>query len=93
MPRVGFELTIPAFERAKPIHALDSADTVIYIILYAFHIFYIRATRSTYFKPFPLNAFAVSDKYYKLQVYNYVTTGCQWQDNYNDSLRLSWFKR
>jgi hypothetical protein len=29
MPRVGFEPTIPAFERAKTVHALDSAVTVI----------------------------------------------------------------
>jgi hypothetical protein len=29
MPRVGFEHTIPAFERAKTVHALDSAAIVI----------------------------------------------------------------
>jgi hypothetical protein len=29
MPRVGFELMTPAFERAKRIHALDRAATVI----------------------------------------------------------------
>jgi hypothetical protein len=29
MPRVGFERTIPAFERAKTVHALDRAATVI----------------------------------------------------------------
>jgi hypothetical protein len=29
MPRVGFEPTIPVFERAKMIHALDSTATVI----------------------------------------------------------------
>jgi hypothetical protein len=29
MPRVGFELMIPAFERAKTVHALDRASTVI----------------------------------------------------------------
>jgi hypothetical protein len=29
MPRVGFEPTIPAFERAKIVHALDLAATVI----------------------------------------------------------------
>jgi hypothetical protein len=29
MPRVGFEPTIPVFERAKTVHALDSAATVI----------------------------------------------------------------
>jgi hypothetical protein len=29
MPRVGFEPTIPAFERAKTVHALDREDTVI----------------------------------------------------------------
>jgi hypothetical protein len=29
MPRVGFEPTIPVFERAKTVHALDHAVTVI----------------------------------------------------------------
>jgi hypothetical protein len=29
MPRVGFEPTIPAFERAKTVHALDRAVTMI----------------------------------------------------------------
>jgi hypothetical protein len=29
MPRVGFELTIPAFVREKMVHALDRAATVI----------------------------------------------------------------
>jgi hypothetical protein len=29
MPRVGLEFTIPAFERAKTIHAIDPAATVI----------------------------------------------------------------
>jgi hypothetical protein len=28
MPRVGFEPTIPAFEQAKTVHALDGAATV-----------------------------------------------------------------
>jgi hypothetical protein len=29
MPRVGFELTIPMFKRAKTVHASDRAATVI----------------------------------------------------------------
>jgi hypothetical protein len=29
MPRLGFETTIPVFERAKMVHALDRATTVI----------------------------------------------------------------
>jgi hypothetical protein len=29
MPQMGFELTIPVFERAKTVHALDCAATVI----------------------------------------------------------------
>jgi hypothetical protein len=29
MPRVGFETTIPEFKRAKTVHALDRAATVI----------------------------------------------------------------
>jgi hypothetical protein len=32
MPRVGFEPTIPVFERAKTVHALELAATVIGII-------------------------------------------------------------
>jgi hypothetical protein len=35
MPRVGLELTIPAFERAKTVYALDRAATVIGDIVYA----------------------------------------------------------
>jgi hypothetical protein len=39
MPRVGFEPTIPAFEREKMVHSLDCADTVtgkthIYEVIY-----------------------------------------------------------
>jgi hypothetical protein len=37
MPRVGFESMTPVFERAKTVHALDSAATVIGIIKYALH--------------------------------------------------------
>jgi hypothetical protein len=33
MPRVGFEPTIPVFERTKIVHALDGAATEIDIIL------------------------------------------------------------
>jgi hypothetical protein len=29
MPQVGFEPTIPVFGRAKTVHALDRADTMI----------------------------------------------------------------
>jgi hypothetical protein len=37
MPRVGFEPTIPVLERAKTVHGLDRAATVIgqiYLLLY-----------------------------------------------------------
>jgi hypothetical protein len=34
MPRVGLEPTIPAFERAKTVHALDRVATVIIMIMY-----------------------------------------------------------
>jgi hypothetical protein len=35
MPRVGFEPTIPVFKRAKTVHALDCAATVIgYLCIY-----------------------------------------------------------
>jgi hypothetical protein len=33
VPRVGFEPTIPAFERVETVHALDSATTVIGFLL------------------------------------------------------------
>jgi hypothetical protein len=33
MPEVGFELMIPVFERAMAVHALDSAATVISVLL------------------------------------------------------------
>jgi hypothetical protein len=36
MPSVGFEPTIPAFERAKTVHALDSAATVIGTLITGF---------------------------------------------------------
>jgi hypothetical protein len=32
MPRVGFEPTIPVFERAKTVHALDRAAAVIGVL-------------------------------------------------------------
>jgi hypothetical protein len=35
MPQVGFEPTIPVFERAKTVHALDRAATMIGFIAYA----------------------------------------------------------
>jgi hypothetical protein len=35
MPCVGFEPTIPVFERARTVHALDRALTVIGGVLYA----------------------------------------------------------
>jgi hypothetical protein len=37
MPRVGFEPTTPVFERAKIVHALDRAATVIGFLLYIFY--------------------------------------------------------
>jgi hypothetical protein len=38
MPRVGFEPTIPVFERAKIVHALDRAATVtvLFILVWLF---------------------------------------------------------
>jgi hypothetical protein len=41
MPCVGFELTIPALERAKTIHALDRAATVTSSHLYINLTFYV----------------------------------------------------
>jgi shikimate 5-dehydrogenase len=39
MPLLGFEPTIPVFERANTVHALDSAATVIGIINTIFFFF------------------------------------------------------
>jgi hypothetical protein len=36
MPQVEFEPAIPVFERAKTVHALDSAATVIGVVEYSF---------------------------------------------------------
>jgi hypothetical protein len=51
MPRVGFELTTPVFDRAKMVHALDRAATVIgcrgtvsYKFIITFYIFFVRNT-------------------------------------------------
>jgi hypothetical protein len=38
MSRVGFEPTIPVFERAKTVHSIDSAATVIYLLHLLIHI-------------------------------------------------------
>jgi hypothetical protein len=38
MPRVGFEPTIPVFERANTVYALDRATTVIGALLYTSNI-------------------------------------------------------
>jgi uncharacterized membrane protein len=38
MPRVGFEPTIPVSERAKTVHALDGAATVIGIFYYGYNV-------------------------------------------------------
>jgi hypothetical protein len=40
MPRVGFEPTIPVFERAKKFHALDGAAIVIGLIYHTAPILY-----------------------------------------------------
>jgi hypothetical protein len=40
MPRVGFEPTIPVLEWAKTVHALDSAATVIGLLLYTYIYFF-----------------------------------------------------
>jgi hypothetical protein len=42
MPRVEFEPTIPAFERAKAVHALDRAATVIGDSVFTPFIFLLR---------------------------------------------------
>jgi hypothetical protein len=65
MPRVGFEPTIPVFERAKAVHALDRAVTV--IDLFRFSIQYLLLTQeesrlwvyNTLFLLIPFSAFNV----------------------------------
>jgi hypothetical protein len=42
MPRVGFEPTTPVFERAKTVHALDRAITVIGICGHSFLKYILR---------------------------------------------------
>jgi hypothetical protein len=42
MPRVGFEPTIPDFERAKAVHALDRAVTVIGMYMFSVLDIHIR---------------------------------------------------
>jgi hypothetical protein len=49
MPRVGFEPTIPVFERAKTVHALDRATTVLCIRLLC--ITYINWGRGLRYRP------------------------------------------
>jgi hypothetical protein len=38
MPLVGFKLTIPAFERAKTVHALDHCDRLQFIYLFMIYV-------------------------------------------------------
>jgi hypothetical protein len=39
---VGFEPTIPVFERAKTVHALDRAATVIAYYYYYYYYYYFK---------------------------------------------------
>jgi hypothetical protein len=50
MPGVGFERTIPVFERAKTIHTLDDAATVIGCLVLHYTIYSIDATSRTQFE-------------------------------------------
>jgi hypothetical protein len=53
MPRVGFEPTIPVFDRAKTVHALHSAVIVIgYIIKYHGKFVYLLGQQSKIVWPF-----------------------------------------
>jgi hypothetical protein len=61
MPQVGFEPTIPVFERAKTVHSLDCAAAVIGIkCLFILH-FYIQE----------IGKFYISKELYGLQQYQY----------------------
>jgi hypothetical protein len=51
MPRVGFEPTVPVFERAKTVHALDRAATVITILRTKQSKYLDCAFREHYFDP------------------------------------------
>jgi hypothetical protein len=65
MPLVGFEPTIPAFERAKMVHALDRAATVFENHLYTFHILrYMSRTNWTLSGLFHLCGLVVRDPSY-----------------------------
>jgi hypothetical protein len=39
VPRVGFESTVPVFERAKTVHALDHVGTAIGYVIYVYYLF------------------------------------------------------
>jgi hypothetical protein len=52
MPRVGVEPTIPVFERAKAVHALDGATTVIGCRLHVRRVFIEKPTLALTLKKF-----------------------------------------
>jgi hypothetical protein len=58
MPSVGFESTIPVFERTKTVHALDSAATVIGTNNGKYSLLGNRFVISNYTQPLLGNAFA-----------------------------------
>jgi hypothetical protein len=49
MPYVGFETTIPAYERAKTVHALDSSATVTVLTLIGLNKLILSTLRFIYF--------------------------------------------
>jgi hypothetical protein len=84
MPRVGFESTIPVFERAKTVHASDSAATVIGFYLYC--SFIIKCSSGTQ-KSFSLEA-CVSASVYLGQVD--ATKTALYYKHYIRSCSLAW---
>jgi hypothetical protein len=55
MPRVGFEPTIPVFERTKTVHALDRAATVMGISVNTVQILSYESIKSQTNKMFMIN--------------------------------------
>jgi hypothetical protein len=50
MPRVGSQTTIPAFERAKTVHGLDRAATMLGEEMHIQNKCFITANNSTHYK-------------------------------------------
>jgi hypothetical protein len=78
---------IPVFERAKTVHALDRAATVIGNVLYAVLLFPMRATCPTILILPDLIILIILGKWCKLRRYQQMEKGV-WEDLWNDGRTL-----